>query len=374
MNSQTSFSELLLGTNNQLDEQYGMGSESLDQMTQDVLKESHGTLKRKPSHSFQKQRSQVLEYSPSVDHLFDDYKTDNNGADGTTTFVTPHGEEQREGLGLDLDSLVPSSTSPAQVVDVDPIPFKTDKVEPSNNQIESIPDLLEIAIPQPPSSNPSLNRRGHTHRHSVELTGLSQQFDASLQTSSPVMGYPTSPAHMGGYSSSPVMNPMMSMMPPGSPVANPMSHPMMMQPPSSPVHNRMMMPPQPSSPIQNGMAIPMPIPISFYNQSPVNQMNQMYSYESMLAMNSPPMSMSEQFGQFQLSQPNSPSSSDASEKKENPAVREKREYKCRQCGQPKSGHICTSIKSMMDSAVQNETTATNTSEWRILRVKTKWVS
>ncbi|RHY24881.1 hypothetical protein DYB25_011431 [Aphanomyces astaci] len=323
MTSNQSFSDLLLSSND-LDD---MNNECLDQLTADVVNRSKNAdaasaaaakaagLKRKPSASFQKQRSQVYEYLPEDDNpsttatgydYFADYK------DGeATTFVTATGEQHVVGLGLDLDSLVPSSTS---TLVPDPIPFKEESHPTSASpvsHIETIPDIIHLSIPS--STTPFIDGtadstqrggRGHVHRNSVELTGLSHQF--GLQTS---MAPPGSPVHQQ-HRISP-SNMIMPSYAPASPVNQ-----LQMAYPTSPAHHHMQLPPammQPSSPARhpaNGLLMPLPISV---------------------------------------------------------------EYKCRQCGQPKSGHTCTSIKSMMDSAVQNETTPSNMTDWRILPVKTKWV-
>ncbi|KAF0703612.1 hypothetical protein AaE_015298, partial [Aphanomyces astaci] len=190
-----------------------MNNECLDQLTADVVNRSKNAdaasaaaakaagLKRKPSASFQKQRSQVYEYLPEDDNpsttatgydYFADYK------DGeATTFVTATGEQHVVGLGLDLDSLVPSSTS---TLVPDPIPFKEESHPTSASpvsHIETIPDIIHLSIPS--STTPFIDGtadsaqrggRGHVHRNSVELTGLSHQF--GLQTS---MAPPGSPVH-----------------------------------------------------------------------------------------------------------------------------------------------------------------------------------
>ncbi|ETV75999.1 hypothetical protein H257_09950 [Aphanomyces astaci] len=387
MTSNQSFSDLLLSSND-LDD---MNNECLDQLTADVVNRSKNAdaasaakaagLKRKPSASFQKQRSQVYEYLPEDDNpsttatgydYFADYK------DGeATTFVTATGEQHVVGLGLDLDSLVPSSTS---TLVPDPIPFKEESHPTSASpvsHIETIPDIIHLSIPS--STTPFIDGtadsaqrggRGHVHRNSVELTGLSHQF--GLQTS---MAPPGSPVHQ--QHRIPPSNMIMPSYAPASPV-----NPLHMAYPTSPAHHHMQLPPammQPSSPVRhpaNGLL--MPLPISVFPSGPMN----MYGYDpTMLMPHSPALSsgMSDHFGSFNmhtLSQPNSPSShSSSSHDKNNNADsgREKREYKCRQCGQPKSGHTCTSIKSMMDSAVQNETTPSNMTDWRILPVKSKWV-
>ncbi|KAF0691907.1 Aste57867_16946 [Aphanomyces stellatus] len=385
MTSNLSYSDLLMGNNNELEGFTNDIVQSSRKATDSEVKKTAG-LKRSARPDFQKKRSNVFEFIPGIDddRWFEGMMGKPSGEATTTTFMTPHGEEERQGLGLDLESLMPTESPDMP----DPIPFKEEdnNAQTTNNQIDSIPDLLDIGIPAAASdAADGPVRRGHMHRNSVELTQLSQQFGAVLQPSAasinPMMqhGYPTSPVgttqhlHRPLYPSSPVNSMHMP---------SPMHHSMMLhqqqQQPGSPVLGPMMMQPgspmmPPGSPVHGGM-MPM-IPISL-NYAP---MNSMYSYDptmlhhGMVVPSSPALStgMSEQFGQFGMSVPNSPCASDASDKKE---AREKREYKCRQCGQPKSGHVCTSIKSMMDSAVQHETTASNTSEWRILRVKTKWVS
>ncbi|ETV92913.1 hypothetical protein H310_12926 [Aphanomyces invadans] len=386
--NQQSFSDFLLSSSD-LDD---LNNECLDQLTADVVNRSKTSaaaakaagLKRKPSASFQTQRSQVYEYLPGDDNpaattsadFFADYK------DGDiTTFVTSNGEQHIVGLGLDLDSLNPPSPSFASTVVPDPIPYKQEpQLQPSTtllqtagpmSRIEPIPDLIHLAIP--PSTAPTTSsetshrgRLGHAHRNSVELTGLAHQFGSSLHTTTspvhqraphmmmPSSYAPSSPVnqlHMG-FPPSPVHHMQASMMPPSSPARSPSS-------------------------ANSAMLMPMPLPISVYSTAPMPLYG--FDHPAMMMPHSPALSMSDQFGQFNmhsLSQPSSPSSQSphtTSTDKHAEAGREKREYKCRQCGQPKSGHTCTSIKSMMDSAVQHESTPSNMTDWRILTVKSKWV-
>ncbi|KDO30503.1 hypothetical protein SPRG_04405 [Saprolegnia parasitica CBS 223.65] len=304
-------------------------------------------LKRKPSISFQKRRSQNLDFYPrppedkidmaAVNNQVEDFMQDfysprASKEPTTTTFVTPTAKaETIRGLGLDL-SMPPVLLVPTEIPE--PIPYTPLKQEEDDMEPNPIPELLPIMAP------PNHGHR-HMYNNSVDLSHLSSNFAQMLQQPNP------------GFF-------------PGSPLAGgtPLGFP-----PTSPVHNPMAM--GSMSPLQMGMSM---APPPMYNLYP----GMMYPGGDMGHMQ-PPMpaspalssGLSSTFEAVNIrSVPNSPSSStaDGSER------REKREYKCRQCGQPKSGHICTSIKSMMDSSCQSETSSSNTNEWRILTVKSKWVA
>ncbi|EQC32643.1 hypothetical protein SDRG_09619 [Saprolegnia diclina VS20] len=310
---------------------------------------SHATrphvLKRKPSISFQKRRSQNLDFYPrppedkidmaAVNNQVDDFMQDfysPRAAATTTTFVTPAPKtETIKGLGLDL-SMPPVLLVPTEIPE--PIPYTPLKQEEDDMEPNPIPELLPIMAP------PNHGHR-HVYNNSVDLSHLSSNFAQMLQQPNP------------GFF-------------PGSPLAGGAT---MGFPPTSPVHNSMAM--GSMSPLQMGMSM---APPPMFNLYP----SMMYTGGDMGHMQ-PPMpaspalssGLSSTFEAVNIrSVPNSPSSSttDGSER------REKREYKCRQCGQPKSGHICTSIKSMMDSSCQSETSSSYTNEWRILTVKSKWVA
>ncbi|OQS05232.1 hypothetical protein THRCLA_02601 [Thraustotheca clavata] len=291
-------------------------------------------LKRKTSSTFQRQRSKILEYDPEaglnddelridIPNQVEDVMEDFYSPKETTTFVTAKGDTQQlKGLGLDL-SMPPVLLVPTEIPE--PIPFVPSSNEEDDMEPNPLPELLPIV-----TSNTTSTANGrHVYTNSADLTHLSSNFAQMLQQQSP-----------GFY--------------PGSPLANGAN---MMYPPSSPVHNPMM---APLSPLQIGISM---APPPMFNLYP----GMMYPDPSIPVSPALSSGLSSTFeGVTIRSVPNSPSNSSVADGSEK-GTKEKREYKCRQCGQPKSGHICSSIKSMMDSSCQSEITSSNTSEWRILK-------
>ncbi|OQR96841.1 hypothetical protein ACHHYP_13208 [Achlya hypogyna] len=301
-------------------------------------------LKRKTSISFQKRRSQNLDFYPrppedkvdmpamnnQVDDFMKDFYSPRASATTTATYVPPSGSPQTvKGLGLDL-SMPPVLLVPTEIPE--PIPYTPTPAKPEEDDMEPnpLPELLPIMAP------PAQGGR-HTYHNSVDLTHLSSNFSQMLQ---PPGFYPASPVGGGAFPpSSPVHNPMMGSL---SPLQMGMS---MAPPPMFNLYPGMMYP-------GGDMQMPAPIPVSPALSTGLSSTFEAVNIRSV---------------------PNSPSSSSVHDGSERKETREKREYKCRQCGQPKSGHICSSIKSMMDSSCQSETSSSNTSEWRVLTVKKKWV-